>query len=113
MSDDNDNRDNRDNGNLTVRILVDIREQVQATNVRLDQVERRLDGRIDQLGNGLDGRIDRLDAKVDAGFAALERQITRQIVESETRTATAIHELAGTLHDVRDMLRSTQSRRSS
>ena len=59
--------------------------------MRLDQVERRLDGRIDQLGNGLGGRIDRLDAKVDAGFDAL----------------------AGTLHDVRDMLRSTQSRRSS
>ncbi len=109
MSDD----DNRDHDNLTVRILVDIREQVQATNLRLDQVERRLDGRIDQLEKRLDGRIDQLDAKFDAGFAALERQITRQIVESETCTATAINELAGTLHDVRDMLRSTQSRRTS
>ena len=41
------------------------------------------------LTERIDGRIDRLEAR---------------LVESEIRTATAINGLAGTLHDVRDML---------
>lgn len=82
---------------LTPRLLAEIRndgrltrEEIRATNVRIDQLEQRLDGRIDKLEQRLDGRID-----------GLERRVT----ESEIRTTTAITEVAGTVREVRDMLR--------
>jgi len=82
---------------LTLRILVDIRDEVRTTreqlDLRMDQVEHRLGERIDRLGD----RIDGLDNKFDG----LEHRLT----ESEIRTATELKGLAGTLQDIKDLFR--------
>lgn len=82
---------------IAVQILRDIRdeirgvrEEVHATNVRVDATNVRLDAHIEATRDGLQ---------------SLREDLGRKIVESEVRTATAIHELAGTMHDVRDLLR--------
>jgi len=75
---------------LTLRILAEIRRdgrttrdelrnELRATNLRIDHLERRVEDKTQTLG--------------------------RQITESEARTATAINELTGTLHAVHGMLR--------
>jgi hypothetical protein len=82
---------------LSLRILIEIREDVRATHLHVDQVEQKLGERIDRL----EGRVDGLEARFETRFDAVERQI----VESEIRTATAINDLAGTMRDVGDMFR--------
>ena len=64
---------------LTVRVLMEIRDGVAETNARLDQTNARLDQTREELG--------------------------RRIVESEMRTATAITELAGAIGGVQKLLR--------
>jgi predicted nucleic acid-binding Zn-ribbon protein len=71
---------------LTIEILKDIRDEVKSvrdevrqTNVRLDQTNERL----------------------ETGLA----EVSRRIVESEIRTSTAITELAGTVHEMTQVLR--------
>jgi hypothetical protein len=64
---------------LTIEILKDIRDEVRQTNARLDQTNER----------------------VETGLA----EVSRRIVESEIRTSTAIVELAGTVHEMTEVLR--------
>lgn len=66
---------------LTIRILTEIRDAVRATNGRIDDTNSRLDQ--------TNARLDRLEHRV---------------VESEIRLATAITDMVGTLHEVRDRL---------
>ena len=73
-------------GDLTVRILTEIRDGVRETNSRLDQTRGELSLRLDKTNS----RIDTL---------------TQRVVESEIHTATAITELAGTVRDVATLLR--------
>lgn len=75
---------------VTVQILRDIRDEIRSTNTRLETTNARLDAHIDTTREGLQ---------------SLREELGRKIVESEVRTSTAIHELAGTMHDVRDLLR--------
>ena len=65
---------------LTIEILKEIRDEIRKTNGRVDETNIRLT----DLGNDLG----------------------RRIVESETRTATAIADLAGSVREVSALLRS-------
>jgi hypothetical protein len=60
---------------VTIEILKSIRDEVKETNARLDQTNTRLESMRDEL--------------------------SRRIVESELRTATAITELAGTIRELK------------
>jgi hypothetical protein len=71
---------------VTVEILRSIRDEARATNSRLDGLAVELVHTRTELG-------ERIDA------------LTRRVVDSEVRTATAIVDLHGTLHEVADLLR--------
>ncbi len=74
---------------LAIHILREIRDAVVETNSRVDATNERLDATNERL----DATNERLDA------------LSRRITESEMRTATALTELAGAVHSVRDLLR--------
>jgi hypothetical protein len=78
---------------VTIKVLIEIRDEIRQTNTRLDQTRIELSARIDQTNDRLDQTNDRLD------------QLGHRVIESELRTATAIDGLAATLHDVRQLLR--------
>jgi len=80
---------------LTVRVLVEIRDELRQTNQRVD----RLSTGVDKLTAG----VDKLTARVENVEAGLER-VGQRVVESEVRTATAITELHGTMRDIRSLL---------
>ncbi len=92
---------------LTIEILKDIRDEVRqtrtdlstridATNVRLETLREGLSGRIDTLRDELSERIDGL---------------SRRVVESEIRTATAITDLAGAVSQMTGVLRASHDLR--
>jgi methyl-accepting chemotaxis protein len=86
---------------LTIQILREIRDGVRETNGRVDQTNAHLDqtnARLDQTN----ARLDQMNARMEDGFDVL----TRRLVESEIRTATALTELAGSVRDVAVLLRS-------
>jgi division protein CdvB (Snf7/Vps24/ESCRT-III family) len=64
---------------LTVRILAEIRDSVRETNTRLDDTNARLE--------------------------QMREELSRRIVSSEIRTATALTELAHSVRDVTALLR--------
>ena len=78
---------------IPVQILTDIRDEIRKTNERLDHTSLCLDATNERL----DGTNERLELVRD--------DLGRRITESELRTATAIHEMAGTLGEVRDLLK--------
>ena len=91
---------------ITIEILKDIRAEVRKTNGRLDQTNDRLDlanGRLDQMG----GKLDQTNERIDT----MREELSRRIVESEIRTSTAITDLAGTVHELTDVLRATHDLR--
>lgn len=67
-------------GDLSTKILREIRDAIHETNARLDQT----------------------NARMEQGFDSL----SRRLVDSELRTATALVELAGSVREVTDVLRS-------
>jgi predicted nucleic acid-binding Zn-ribbon protein len=77
---------------LTVEILKSIRDEAKATNSRLDQTNSRLD----RIRNDLSDQI-----------VELRQELSRRIVQSEVRTATAITELAGSVREMTGVLRSS------
>jgi chromosome segregation ATPase len=78
--------ESNDPESLTVRVLVEIRDEIRKTNARVDA----LGDRVDALGERLDLRIDKLGDR---------------LTEVEVRTATSITNLVGAVNDVRDLLR--------
>jgi len=74
---------------ITVEILRSIRDAVRETNARVDQTNARLDEQTERLDRRIDEQTERLD---------------RRIGESETRTATAILALKGSMDDVKNLL---------
>jgi uncharacterized protein Yka (UPF0111/DUF47 family) len=78
---------------LTIEVLKSIRDEVRATN-------ERMDGLRDDV-HATNGRIDALRADTQQGFS----EVSRRIVESDVRTATAITDLAGTVRDMTAVLR--------
>ena len=79
---------------LTLQILREIRDGIHATNARLDQTNARLDQ--------TNARLDETNVRMEQGFDSL----SRRLVDSELRTATALVELAGSVRDVTQLLRS-------
>lgn len=86
---------------LTIHILREIRDEVRQTNARLDRMNLELNDRIDGTNARLDGAVTRLDARIDE----VREELSRRIVESEIRTATAIADLASTVRDMTAVLR--------
>ena len=54
-------------------------------NARIDGVEERLDARIDGVEERLDGRIDEVENRLSQQMEVQEERLTRKIQESETR----------------------------
>jgi chromosome segregation ATPase len=81
---------------LTVQILREIRDEIHKTNEQLDGVRNELSVRIDRTNERLDGTNERLEE--------LRSELSRRIVDSEVRTATAITALAGAIGDVKQLL---------
>src|SRR5688572_22603960 len=69
----------------TLRVLIEIRDGIGQTNLRLDQTRVELGARIDETNQRIDGT-------------------NRRLVDTEVRLATAIDGLAGTLGDVHRLL---------
>jgi len=82
---------------ITIEILKGIREEARQTNARIDQTNARLDE--------TNRRLEDMDTRVNGRIDALREELSKGIVESEIRTATAITDMHGTLRDVRDLLR--------
>lgn len=78
---------------LSVEILREIRDEVRATNGRLDQTN----GRLDQTNERLDQANERLD-QANERLGRLER---RQ-VETEVRLATELTSVVGAIRDLKD-----------
>src|SRR5688572_24952525 len=81
---------------LTIHVLKEIRDAVVQTNARIDETNARLDE--------TNARIEGTNARVE--------QLGQRMVEGELRTATAITELAGAVHGVRDLLKEQLDLRS-
>lgn len=75
---------------LTTRVLIEIRQELRETKDELRETKQSLNARVDHLSD----RIELVNG--DLG---------RRILESELRTATAIHELGGTLREVHTLLK--------
>jgi len=69
---------------LTTQILIEIRDEIRSTNQRLDQVASGLNSRIDESNI----RLDRLE---------------RRQVEAEVRVSTALVDVVGAVHELRDV----------
>ncbi|MBI4863765.1 MAG: hypothetical protein HY815_26415 [Candidatus Riflebacteria bacterium] len=85
---------------VTVKILEQIRDSIEKTNARLDQTNARLDqtnARLDQTNARLEETREVMEQKFDV--------LTNRVVEGEIRTATAITALAGTLDEVKTLLK--------
>jgi hypothetical protein len=76
-----------DSSDVTIEILKSIRDGVTQMALRIDETH---------------ARIDETHARIDE----LRDDLSRRIVESELRTATAITDLAGTVREMTGILRS-------
>jgi len=74
---------------ITIEILKDIRSEIRETRQDLSQ------------------RIDQTNERVDT----MREELSRRIVESEIRTSTAMTDLAGTVHELTDVLRASHDLR--
>ncbi|MBM4776394.1 MAG: hypothetical protein GQE15_01715 [Archangiaceae bacterium] len=88
---------------LTIEILKGIRDEGRKTNERIDDTNARLDA----LAETLSGRVDSLSEHVDQ----MREELSRRIVESEIRTATAITDLAGNVRELTSFLKQTNDLR--
>jgi hypothetical protein len=78
---------------LTIEILKGIRDEVRATNIRVD-------GLRDEL-RGTNDRVDGTNLRIDA----LREETARRFNESETRMSSELLAVAGAVREVRDLLR--------
>ncbi len=83
--------------NLTLEVLKAIRDEVRRTNERLDRTNERLDQ--------TNERLDRVDSTLNKRIDDLRDELSRRIVESEMRTATALTALAGDGRELTSFLR--------
>ena len=74
--------------NLTIEVLKEIREEGKKTNERLNETNEKL--------NETNDKLDQTNVRIDQ----MRDELSRRIVESEMRTATAITALAGTVGDL-------------
>jgi hypothetical protein len=78
---------------LTIEILKDIRDEVKSVRDEVRQTNALLDH--------TNAMPDQTNERAETGLA----EVSRRIVESEIRTSTAITELAGTVHEMTQVLR--------
>jgi len=84
---------------LTLQVLISIRDQIQGTNERLDRTNER----VDTLRNELSWRLDATNDRIDV--------TNQRLVESEIRVSTAITELSGNVRDMTLALRTSHDLR--
>jgi hypothetical protein len=82
---------------ITTEILIGIRDEIRSTNARLDQTNARLDDMRGELRDEIRTTNSRLDE--------MRAELSKRIVDSEIRTATAISDLAGTVREMTGVLR--------
>lgn len=78
---------------LTLKVLIEIRDELRSHGGRIDQTNARLDQ--------TNAKIDQTNARLDL----VRDELGARIVESELRTATAITDLAGSVREVKVLLR--------
>ena len=85
---------------LTLEVLKSIRDEVRETRTELSAQVRDMRTELGDVRTELGGlRGEVREIRTDLGAVA------RRVAESEMRTATAITELHGTVHDLVDVLR--------
>ena len=85
---------------LSLRILIELREEMRS---RFDAVDRRfeaVDRRIDALGERLDVTNDRLET----GLAGLREEFHHRFVAMDLRQASQLSGLIASTNDIREML---------
>lgn len=95
---------------VTLGVLIEIRDAIRATNdrvdgtnARVDTLTERVDGtnaRVDKLTDGVEKLTNRVD-RVEVGLGDLRKAG----VASEVRTVTAMHELNDTMRSVHTLLK--------
>jgi chromosome segregation ATPase len=88
-----------ESSDITIEILKDIRTEIRETNRRLDHTNELLDH--------TNARLDESNERLDS----IRSELSRRIVESEIRTSTAITALAGTVHEMTEVLRASHDLR--
>jgi methyl-accepting chemotaxis protein len=88
---------------ITIEILKDIRSEIRETRQDLSQRIDQTNVRLDQMN----GQLGETNERVDT----MREELSRRIVESEIRTSTAITDLAGTVHELTDVLRASHDLR--
>lgn len=81
---------------MTLSVLIDIRDAVRATNERIDGTNARVDN--------LTTRVERLEVGLTSVGSGLD-QLRKQFVESDIRTATALHEVTDAVRSVHTLLK--------
>lgn len=93
---------------LTVRILIEIRDEIRTTNVRVDDLGRRIDGVREDLGRRIDGVRDDLGRRIDGiglRIEEVDHENGKRLLESEVRTATRIAEQIAAARDLYALLK--------
>ena len=88
---------------VTVKILIEIRDEIRKTNERLDDTNARLDTTNQRLDNGLAGvreEIGRLREELREGLA----DVRREMLASEMRAATRVTEQTAATRNLYDLL---------
>jgi chromosome segregation ATPase len=84
-----------ENDDITVRVLIDIRDRLDQTNVRLETMTADLSQRIDDLNHDLGERIDRTNDRI----TSLELRTATEM----TAVATAVQDVSRLLNDRFDL----------
>jgi hypothetical protein len=77
---------------LTLQVLVEIRDGVRNTNARLESLERSTNARLESLERSTSDRLDEVTARL--------AELRKAQVESEVRLATELVALAGVISNL-------------
>ncbi|HEY5935240.1 MAG TPA: hypothetical protein VIU61_11410 [Kofleriaceae bacterium] len=92
---------------LTVRILIEIRDEIRATNARIDGTNERVDALGSTLGARIDttnARIDQLRTELHTEISSVREDLGNRITGVELNLATQMTALIGSTRDLHDML---------
>jgi chromosome segregation ATPase len=92
---------------ITIEILKDIRAEMRETKDEIRSLKGETRDEIRGLKVELHETRDELSGRIDA----MREELSRRIVDSEIRTSTAIVELAGTVHEMTEVLRASHDLR--
>jgi predicted nucleic acid-binding Zn-ribbon protein len=81
-----------DSKDVTLQVLVDIRDEIRGTNKRVDELKER----VDHLEENVTREIKETNVRID--------RLTDRVVASEIRVASALTEVVGSMNDVKSML---------